>query len=128
GGQQNDRLIGGTGNDAFDGGFGRDTADYSGATGPINVQLADGTVSGNSSVGTDTLRSVEFIKGTNSPDTFNAGPTTNNPNGFSKSSTNAGSTVTFDTVGTFNSFEGLGGNDTITGNGNTRASYISATS
>src|SRR5262249_9776305 len=41
--------------------------------------------------------------------------------GFSGLSINAGSN------GTFNQFEGLGGNDTITGNGNTRISYIGAT-
>ena len=29
--------------------------------------------------------------------------------------------------GTFNQFEGLGGNDTITGNGNTRVIYTNAT-
>ena len=43
-------------------------------------------------------------------------------------STNSGSTVTFDVNGTFNGFEGLGGNDIITGNGDTRVSYLSATS
>ena len=43
------------------------------------------------SVGTDTLRSIEFVTGTNFNDTFNA-------IGFSKDSTNAGSTVTFNTA------------------------------
>ena len=121
GGQQNDRLIGAGGNDILDGQFGRDTADYSSATGPINVALAAGTVTGDSSVGTDTLRSVEFIVGTNSPDTYDA-------SGFSALSTNSGSTVTFDVTGTFNGFEGLGGDDIITGNGDTRVSFLSATS
>ena len=121
GGQQNDRLIGAGGNDILDGQFGRDTADYSSATGPINVALAAGTVTGDSSVGTDTLRSVEFIGGTNSPDTYDA-------SGFSALSTNSGSTVTFDVTGTFNGFEGLGGDDIITGNGDTRVSFLSATS
>ena len=121
GGQQNDRLIGAGGNDILDGRFGRDTADYSSATGPINVVLAAGTVTGDSSVGTDTLRSVEFIVGTNFTDTYDA-------SGFSALSTNSGSTVTFDVDGTFNAFEGLGGDDIITGNGDTRVSYLSATS
>ena len=105
----------------MDGQFGRDTADYSSATGPINVALAAGTVTGDSSVGTDTLRSVEFIVGTNSPDTYDA-------SGFSSLSTNSGSTVTYDVTGTFNGFEGLGGDDIITGNGDTRVSFLSATS
>ena len=37
-----------------------DRATYTHATGAINVQLADGTVTGNSSVWTDTLRSIEL--------------------------------------------------------------------
>ena len=71
---------------------------------------------------TDTLRSVEFITGTDFADIFNAGATTNNPQGFSSNSTNAGSAAS-----TFNEFEGRGGNDTIIGNGNTRISYLHAT-
>jgi hypothetical protein len=51
-------------------------------------------------VGTDTLIGIEAVRGTNFNDTYNA-------TGF---------------VG-FNQFEGLGGNDDITGNGNTRLSY-----
>jgi RTX calcium-binding nonapeptide repeat (4 copies) len=120
GGQQNDRLIATGGDDTLDGEFGRDLADYSSATGPINVELAAGTVTGDS-VDTDTLKSVEFITGTNFADTYDA-------SGFSALSTNSGSTVTFDVNGTFNGFEGLGGNDIITGNGDTRVSYLNATS
>ena len=48
--------------------------------------------------------------------------------GFSATSTNRGSTVTSNVDGRFNEFEGRGGNDDITGNGNTRASYQHATS
>ena len=76
---------------------------------------------------TDTLRSVEFVTGTNFADIFNAGATTNNPQGFNSNSTNAGSTVGSNVNGTFNEFEGRGGNDTIIGNGSTRISYLHAT-
>jgi Ca2+-binding RTX toxin-like protein len=120
-GDQNDVFTGGAGNDAFDGQFGYDRAYYGNATGPINVQLAAGTVTGDASVGADTLRSIELVTGSNSADTFNA-------TGFSATSTNAGSTVTSNTAGMFNEFEGRGGDDIITGNGVTRISYLHATS
>jgi hypothetical protein len=60
--------------------------------------------------GSDTLRGIEFIRGTNADDIYNA-------TGFNGSSTNAGS------QGDFNEFEGGLGNDDITGNGNTRVNY-----
>ena len=88
---------------------------------PINVQLAAGTVTGDASVGTDTLQSIEMVTGSEFADTFNA-------TGFSSTSANAGSTVTANTLGLFNEFEGRGGNDIITGNGSTRISYLHATS
>jgi len=77
-------------------------------------------VIGDPSVGTDTLKSIELVTGTNFADTFDA-------TGFSATSTNAGSTVTSNTAGFFNEFEGDAGNDTITGNGQTRISYFHAT-
>src|SRR4029078_1989552 len=49
-----------------------------------------------------------------------AGNDTYDATGFSGSSTNAGSN------GNFNEFEGQGGDDSITGNGNTRVSYLKA--
>ena len=123
----NDIFTGRAGNDSFDGQFGYDRANYGNATGPINVQLADGIVTGDASVGTDTLHSIEMVTGGNFADTYNAGATTNNPGGFSSASTNNGSTVTSNTAGLFNEFEGRGGNDIITGNGQTRVSYLHAT-
>ena len=110
----NDTLQGGGGNDTLNGGSGFDRAVYSDATGLITVNLAAGTVSRNG-VGNDTLQSIESVRGTNFDDIFVAGS-------FSGSSTNAGSN------GSANNIEGFGGNDTITGNGNTRISYLSATS
>ena len=82
------------------------------------MHLAAGTVTpllpiGQADIGNDTLSSVEIVLGTDYNDTYDA-------TGFSGSSTNAGSS------GTFNQFEGGGGDDTITGNGNTRISYSSA--
>ena len=83
-------------------------------TGGISVDMASGVVTGDASVGTDTLRSIEFVRGSQFDDVYVA-------TGFSGSSTNAGSN------GTFNEFEGVGGNDTITGNGNTRIAFYNAT-
>ncbi|TQF32037.1 VCBS domain-containing protein [Bradyrhizobium sp. UNPA324] len=106
------------GNDFIDGRAGFDRADYAldpAAVGGINVQLASGIVTGDTStVGTDTLRSIESVRGSNDVDTFNA-------TGFGSGSTNAGSN------GTFNEFIGMGGNDSITGNGNTRIAFTNAT-
>src|SRR5258707_14626975 len=82
-------------------------------TSGITVHLAAGTVTGDATVGTDTLRHVEAARGTNFDDVFDA-------TGFSDTSTNAGSS------GTFNDFAGGGGNDTIIRNGNTRLNYQKA--
>ena len=45
---------------------------YQGSLGPISVSLAAGTVSGGASIGTDTLRSIEYVFGTNASDTYDA--------------------------------------------------------
>ena len=121
----NDIFTGRGGNDAFEGDFGYDRANYGGATGPIDVQLAAGIVTGTgdnaSGVGVDTLDSIEMVTGSNYDDTFDA-------RGFSANSDNSGSTVTNNVAGLFNEFEGRGGDDHITGNGQTRISYYHATS
>ena len=78
------------------------------------VDLDLGTVTGDPVLtGIDTLRSIEAIRGSYLADTYDA-------TGFSNLSLNAGSS------GTLNEFEGMAGNDTITGNGSTRLSYVSA--
>jgi len=105
------------GDDYIDGGLGYDRADYS-VNGPaaagVIVHLAAGTVVGDPVfMGTDTLRSVEAVRGSHLADTYDA-------TGFSEASVNAGS------LGTFNEFEGAAGDDTVTGNGNTRVNYSSA--
>jgi hypothetical protein len=113
------------GNDLIDGGGGFDRALYwfrtdDNVTGGIAINMAAGTVDGDASIGHDTLRSVEAVRATNFVDTYDA-------TGFTASSTNAGSAGVNNVGAAFNEFEGFGGNDTITGNGNTRIDYINAT-
>jgi Ca2+-binding RTX toxin-like protein len=112
GGGGSDILQGGAGNDTLDGGDDRDMASYIDATDSVTINLAAGTATG-SGIGTDTLVSIEQIRGSDFNDTFN-------DVGFSGTSVNAGSAEFA------NSFEGMGGNDTIIGNGNTLISYRNA--
>jgi len=125
-GDNNDYFHSSGSNDNFDGGFSFDRANYTSANGAIDAFLAAGTVikyadgSRTAVSSVDHLQSIEFVTGTNFRDTFNAA-------GFSSSSINAGSTFTFNTAGTRNEFEGRGGDDVITGNGDTRISYLHAT-
>ncbi len=111
-------FAGGGGDDIIDGGGGFDRAMYNldgNISTGITVNLAAGTVTGDPTLtGTDTLLSVESITGSVLADTFIA-------TGFGPGSTNAGS------LGTFNEFEGMSGNDTIVGNGNTRIAFYRAT-
>ena len=117
-----DVFYGGKGNDFIDGRSGYDFVSYtnfldpSAVTGGISVNLAAGIVTGNSSIGIDTLRSDELIRGTDFNDIYDA--TNFGAAGFLNPSTN-----NVGTYGTFNQFEGMGGDDTITGNGNTRIDY-----
>ncbi|MEZ5843277.1 MAG: cadherin domain-containing protein [Hyphomicrobiaceae bacterium] len=125
GGDGNDTLTGGGGFDQYIGGAGDDTlvgttlllddkndgnrADYSAATAGITATIgAASSVTGDASVGTDTLHFVETIVGTGFDDTFN---------------------VAGDFLGVYGNFvevTGGDGNDIINGNGNTRASYAGA--
>lgn len=113
GGAGYDTLIGGAGNDRLDGGSEIDRALYTDATGPIIVDMKAGTVTGDASVGTDTLISVEEIRGSSSDDTYKA-------TGFT------GGSPTGSFGPTSNEFEGMAGNDTITGNGSTIVAYLKA--
>src|SRR5262249_16235345 len=121
-----ENFIGGVGNDLIDGRGGFDRAIYSAdaavASG-ITVDLADGIVTGDARIGTDTLRSVEAVRGTDFAANF--GATCSAP-GSTGSSTNAGSAGVNEHGAALNEFEGMGGNDIITGNGDTRISYLDA--
>jgi VCBS repeat-containing protein len=131
GSANNEQFQGLVGDDFIDGRGGFDTAQYSNlthSTGGINVELAAGRVTGNTTIGTDTLRSIEGVQGTNLIDTFDA---TNYASGLIDPSTGViyanNGVAANNQFGNFNQFEGLGGNDSITGNGNTRILYGNAT-
>ena len=77
----NDIIKGLAGNDQIDGGTRRDIADYSDAAESITVDMPSGTVTGGASVGSDTLRSIEYVRGTDFNDTYVAtGFNQNSPN------------------------------------------------
>ena len=85
------------------------TADYRDATGSITVTLSsESSVTGDVSVGTDTLIGIDRVFGSGFDDTFTVDST------FSA------------TFGSFNEIEGGGGDDVITGNGKTRVGYLKA--
>ena len=125
GGAGDDEIFGGTGVDLLIGGAGNDTltgdtqgirtvdndiADYRTATNSINVNMsAVAMVTGDASVGTDTLSEVPQVFGSAFIDTYVADGT------FSTTAR-----------GDFNEFRGGDGDDVITGNGNTRVNYSDA--
>jgi Ca2+-binding RTX toxin-like protein len=125
---------GGKGNDFIDGGSGFDYAIYNRGIGApltkgIHVMLADGIVIGDADVfGTDTLRGVEIVVGTQLDDIFDG-------RGFGLNSTNRGYDsrdyglipVIDEVPGAYNEFEGGAGNDLIYGNGYTLLRYSKAT-
>jgi Ca2+-binding RTX toxin-like protein len=117
----NEYFIGGAGNDAIQGAGGFDRAEYNNATAGVVINLgafggpsnSTATVSGDASVGFDSLLDVEVFIGSDYADTLNVGSflSGSSPGGF---------------FGNFNSFEGRGGDDVISGNGATRVEYTSA--
>jgi len=111
-------FSGAAGDDFIDGRGGFDTAVYgpdTAITAGITVDMAMGTVTGDASLGTDTLRSIESIVATNFDDAYVA-------TGYgSAGALNVGN------LGTINQFQGLGGNDSFTGNANTEILYTNAT-
>ena len=128
-----DTLIGGgyddyeafrgrAGNDSIDGGSGYDLSDYLGSTTGVHVDLSAGIAKGvdsaDSSIGVDTLRNIEAIRGTNLNDVYDA-------RGYGLSNAaNRGNGVF--NLADGNSFEGRAGNDQIIGNGSTRVDYQGA--
>jgi Ca2+-binding RTX toxin-like protein len=63
GGGGNDTLYGGLGDDTLDGGKGTNTASYSGASGPVSVNLSITTAQATGSAGSDTLKSIQNLVG-----------------------------------------------------------------
>ena len=123
------------GNDFIDGNGGFDRVRYdflsTGATG-IDIDLGRGIVTGRDPaatavVGTDTLRSIESVRGSQSADNYDASNFTATGDGVTFLNFGGAGPGPLN-QGNFNEFEGLGGDDTIKGNGNTRVAYYSATS
>ncbi|WP_300341735.1 calcium-binding protein, partial [Accumulibacter sp.] len=102
------------GNDLINGRGNEDAVSYvnEATTAGITVNLAAGTVTSTDvKVGTDTLREIEDVIGSNLADTYNAA-------GYGGSSVNRNSWGH-----SWNIFTPNGGDDDITGNGDTRVSY-----
>jgi len=122
GANTSEEFAGRAGDDHIDGLGGFDRAFYNNdnaAVSGIHVDMALGAVTGDVAIGADTLRSVEAIRGTNFADSYDA--SNFGAAGFLNTTTdNVGN------FGTLNEFEGMGGNDTITGNGNTRIAFYNA--
>ena len=112
-------FVGNAGDDFIDGLGGFDTVSFnhlSTVTSGVSVNMAAGTATGDASIGTDTLSSIESIQGTSFADSFVA---TGYGNGLP-------GTLNIGNNGNFNQFEGLGGNDLITGNGSTQIVFFNA--
>lgn len=132
GDQSYERFRGQGGNDFIDGRTGLDRVEYIGTNGlvqGITVRLAQGIVSGDAALGTDTLRGIESVTSTLLNDSFDAtGFTLSNAAG---ASANSGDVVVQAPMGStlasnaFNEFRAVGGNDTVVGNGATRVSFSS---
>jgi uncharacterized delta-60 repeat protein len=106
-----DILVGGEGNDLIDGGDGYDVAQYAfdaSVVSGIHVLMAEGKVTGGHSGATDTLSGIEEVQGTDFQDTYDARDYQG-------------------TSGPYNQFLGMGGDDTVYGNGQTMVSYFNAT-
>jgi len=145
GGAGDDLLLGGKGNDLLDGGGGSDTAAYGDAKSAVTIDLAITAAQNTGGDGTDTLKSIEQVIGSNYNDTIygngsanvieggKGNDTLDGRGGFDFASyATAPSAVTVDLsltgpqnthgagTDTLSNFEGLIGsdyNDTLNGNG-----------
>ena len=104
----NDFLTGGAGNDTLDGGTGSDTANYIGSSGAVTVNLAAGTATGDASIGSDTLISIESVQGTAFNDVMTGDASNNSLFGREGNDTLAGGNGS-------DFFRGGAGNDSIDG-------------
>ena len=107
GGAGFDNLTGGAGDDLLDGGADFDSVQYFDATGPVTVNLALGTASG-AGIGTDTLISIENVRGSSYNDTLIGSTGNDNLNGQDGNDSISGG------AGSDNLYGGKG-NDTLTG-------------
>lgn len=119
GGLGNDTLDGGAGNDVLNGGGGTDTVTYAAETSAVNVNLNTGSATGASS-GTDTLRFIENVIGTDFNDTITGSNDANEIDG------GAGNDLIDAGAGNDTVFGGAG-NDTIIGGSATGAHYATST-
>ena len=115
------------GDDTINGRGGFDRSTYLLEDHAVSVHLAAGKVVGGVNTGTDTLISVEAVSGTDFADVFNAG-VDNDPVYGSAVAYGVAGAANVGSLGTFNEFEGAGGDDQIIGNGNTRVAFYNATS
>ena len=126
GGATNDRFRGMGGNDWIDGGAGSDLADYTQAAGAVSVDLSIGRAQDGDG-GTDTLISIEEVRGSNFNDTIigSDGPERIRGNAGNDSLVGGGGMDTLDLsaapagvgVSLFSgsAFDGQGGTDTVSG-------------
>ena len=96
GGNGNDTIHGNDGIDLINGGNGSDTADYSTALGGISVDLDEGEASADGDAGSDTLISIENVRGSNFNDIILG---------------NGGNNIFYGSAGT-DEIDGFGGDDT----------------
>ncbi|MBN2448010.1 MAG: hypothetical protein JXO22_14865 [Phycisphaerae bacterium] len=114
GGEGNDVLYGGTGNDVMDGGEGVDTANYYYSESGVNVNLADGTATGE---GSDTLSNIENVQGSNYDDTITGDDGANRLYGYAGDDTidaGAGNDTVYGGDGN-DTIDGQAGNDYLKG-------------
>ena len=109
GGDGNDTIFGGAGNDTIDGDSGIDTADFSGSANGVSVTLSEGATDGGATgEGTDVIRDIEIVIGSDSDDTITGNSEANTLDGGTGDDTIDGGTGNDSIIGDI-------GNDTIRG-------------
>jgi Ca2+-binding RTX toxin-like protein len=104
GGNGNDYLDGGNGDDYLDGGLGTDTLSYTQASGPVSIDMINGSTSG--AAGNDTFSRIEVVWGSQFSDTIYGGLNNDTIKG------EGGNDVIYDKAGN-DAIDGGHGNDTL---------------